>query len=520
MPELVIALKRHVGSNITKAIMDLDISHINSLAWEQSRSVSDGSMSTTNSEQLALVGFAHRLGSKVLNKELGIADETDVRKEARLLMSLSCSSPTHIIEETGRITPSSDISSCYSTASRRDLFTFSCPSLSLEDHSQRFEDESSANTRDLSSETPAPAALLGRVLKVDDRDAMRLSSEAMARNIMQSYQKAIEWRIKSWATALGTILVEREKTLKEEDASTEELKALVNSGEARLITKLQELAEKIQVLDASTNFKVLPQRVPQTEASGPVTKKQRLQDDMASLEEHEYMYHVAHLLTLESSLNILTPGTGYIQIDLQVPGAMKGSFLSSEIEGEQLTDVMIEVNTEMLASMIEKSSRIAVRSSVEALLKEELDEKPSQASEAKEAQAEATPISSPPPTCTPKRKLSGERVSGIVVVTPRETSSPSSFGESDNEDKPVVLSIPDDFSSGHSKPTLRMLTPQPSRARDISGIPSSTACLAPKKMPLPTVVTPHKTSTPSVAEGKSPNLPFLVEAACAAMSAK
>jgi hypothetical protein len=483
------------------------------LGREQSRTASDSSLNTS-SEQLALTGFAHCLFSTAINNEPGIADKNDVHKEARLLMSLSCSSPTNIPMKSGRITPPSDASSCYSTASQRDSFTFSCPSLSLENHSEGFEDTGEVNDTEETSEKSAPAALLGRVLKVDDKDALRLSSEAMARNIMQSYQKAIEWRMRSWVDSLSRNLVNKENILKEQNASEESIKDLVNSGEAKLVVKLREISKKIQVLDACTSFKVLPQRVPNADEGEPTAKRQRVEEEeeQVGLEEGEYQYHVAHLLTLEGYMNIFTPGAGHVQIDLQVPGTMKGTFLSIEDDAEQLTDVMIDLNTDILASMIEKSSRMVVRASVEALLKEE-PEATEEATEMEEEKVEFTEDTSPLPTFTPKRKISAERVSGLVVITPRDTSSPSSYGDSDNEDKLGILSIPNDFRS--DQPKLKMLTPQPSRARGVGNIAFTTR-LSKKVKPLPNVVTPHKTSTSFVeAKGKGPSLPTLIEAACA-----
>lgn len=503
--------------------MDPDVLSISSSGWEQSKNVSDGSLSTTN-EQLALIGFAHRLGSTVLNNDPGIADEVDIRKEAKLLMSLSCSSPTNIIEESGRITPQSDVSSCYSTSSLRDSsFSFTCPSLSLENHSQGLEEDGQGKNEEDNEGSPPPAALLGRVLKVDDKDALRLSSEAMSRNIMQSYQKALAWRIKSWASVLGRVLVDKEKSLKQENASEDEIKGLLETAEAQLILKLSELAEKIQVLDATTTFKVSPQRVSNADEDDHQPNKE--EEEMTSLEEHEYKYHVGHMLNLEGFLNIFTPGAGYIQIDLQIPGTMKGTFFSSEGEGEHLTDVVVELNTVMLASMIEKSSRTVVRSSVEALLKDEPDEEEKKVEETQEKQVEAEDpaMITSIPACTPKRIVSEELVSGLVVVTPRDASSPSSFADSDNDDKPVLLSIPDDFSGENPKTSLRMLTPQPSRARDMGHIADFTSRLPSKKkrkMPLPTVITPHKNSKPSVERENGPILPLLVEVACAAMQSK
>merc|ERR1711935_146750 len=127
---------------------------------------------------------------------------SDVRREAKLLMSLSCSSPVHMEDDgadddindsddrqtdgdrtltasswslssssstastdasTGRITPTSSISSVSSTGSRRDTFSFTCPSLSLE------------NTRGNTGGT-SPGIMLSRTLKVDDKEVLRLSS--------------------------------------------------------------------------------------------------------------------------------------------------------------------------------------------------------------------------------------------------------------------------------------------------------------------------------------------------------
>jgi hypothetical protein len=199
--------------------MATDIANTPVTICQTSSKVTDG---TTN-EQLALIRFANLLGSSISSDEPGIANEKDVCNEARLLMSLSCSSPTNISEESGRTSPESDSSSCqtYSSTSsvQRNSFTFTCPSLSL---GNPFREELSA-IRDESSESAPPAALLGRILKVDDRDALRLSAEAMARNMMQSYQKAMQWRIQqSWVDQLSRVLLSKESLLQEQNASEEE----------------------------------------------------------------------------------------------------------------------------------------------------------------------------------------------------------------------------------------------------------------------------------------------------------
>lgn len=488
--------------------MDTEVLSIPPQVWDDSRSVSEGSLSKSN-EQLALIGFAYQLSSIIASND-GIADETDVRNEAKLLMSLSCSSPTSIQEQSGRITPPSDTSSCHSNISGRTSFCFTCPSLSLENHSQGT--GGNGVQAKASADEASPPELLGRSLKVDDRDALRLSSEAMGRNIMQSYKKALDWRIQSWEESLSRALVDKERQLLQQNASEEEIRELLKSGEANLLLALQEIKEKVKVIDASTSFKVLPQRVTKADGSEPSAKKQRTEAEPAGLGETEYQYHVAHMMSLDGFLNIRTPA-GYVKIELQVPGSMTGIFLSTEEDAETLTDVKIEINTDILAAMIEKSSRTVVRASVEALIKGESEE-------AKKKEEVETMLISPKAilsSSTPKRVVSEDRVSGLVVITPaRDTSSPSSYGDSDNDDKPVLLSIPDNFNRSSSKSGFRMLTPQPSRPRDMGSFtfPSQSK----GKLSLPTVVTPHKTHQPeAITSGKGPILPLLVEAACAAM---
>ena len=53
----------------------------------------------------------------------------------------------------------------------------------------------------------------------------------------------------------------------------------------------------MRVMDATTSFKVLPQRLKDSEQ--PPSKKQRLELASSSLEESEYEYQVAHAMVLE-----------------------------------------------------------------------------------------------------------------------------------------------------------------------------------------------------------------------------
>lgn len=503
--------------------------------WEpQARTVSESSL-TTSAEQLALMGFANRLYSVSSSNDPGIADEKDLRVEAKLLMSLSGIPPSSITVDSGRITPPSDASSCHSMSSRqRDSFRFSCPSLSLEPNGGAVMEEASSSSSFSSkgSVASSPAALLGRTLKVEDVDALRLSSEAMVRNIMQSYEKAIQWRIQSWIKSLSRILISKETQLEEMGMATEDnLKILRESSEAMLIVRLEEIRNDIKVIDACNHFDVLPQKA-QSYQDEPAQKRQRMSDN---LEEGHYEYTVSHLLNLDVDLNLHAPAVGNAAIDLKVPGTMNGTFVSFENGREQITDVVIDINTDILASMIEKSSRIVVRSVVEAVLKGEEtkpegEERSTTGESAQVSEDDAvednssvrkacdtsetcpTPGINPqiqlsqaaPASTTPKRKVSDERIGDLVFVTPREcTSSSSSTEGCDHDDqRPVILSIPNDFGEGQPKP---MLAPQPS-AR---GLVMKTSILEP-----PSIVTPSKSSLSFIeSDGEGPNLPTLVEVA-------
>ena len=317
------------------------------------------------------------------------------------------------------------------------------------------------------------------------------------------------------------------------------------SNEALLVKTLREIDGKVQVLEATTAFKIL-NKVSQVDETGSALKKLRNgeEEDRTGLEEGEYVYDVAHILEMQCSLNISTPA-GNVRVDLNVPGKINGTFFNSEDESEnKLTDITIDLNTEMIASMIEKSSRIAVRVSSEAMLKGDLQvynrhTEPDVSSVHQESNALAskpatTPaITSRPQTRSPKRKYDESNVSGLVVITPARnaTSSPSSFGESSDGEgdinQPVLLQIPNSFPP--SKRPGKILQPQTSRAGNkaavttpgATGLDFATRLVRKKyvkhkkgKNTASVLVTPLKTTGPEYIErGKGPNLPVLMEAA-------
>ena len=271
--------------------------------WQPSPQPED---SVISPEHLALVDFAQRLGSVTTNDEAGVTDSGDVRQYADLLMSL-LSSPPHVVRDDGELNSlsslavgaasdhhyMSDASTSSATTSssthRRESFRFSHPSLSLDRKRKPLPPkrtpctapEKDDETED--SELPPPAVLLGRALRVDDREAHRLSADAMARNLLQSFQKAIVWRIQAWMDALKASLVQQEKALLQQNASEEELRELLKTSEAQLFHKLRLVSKAIEVKRAETCFHVLPQRIERqrqddvTEA--PFVKRRRIESE-------------------------------------------------------------------------------------------------------------------------------------------------------------------------------------------------------------------------------------------------
>lgn len=477
------------------------------------------------SELYSLIAFAHNLRSS-------ISVDCNVRREAKLLMSLSCSPPVPIDEGsnssindnnnsnsevasitslTGRITPTHSVTSTSSgtnvSSSRRNTFCFTCPSLSLS-----LEGNNSGNS------ISTPGTILSRTLKLDDKDALRLSSEAMGRNIIESFQKAMEWRIQSWVDSLSTVLVIKEREL-ENEATDDAQQLLYYSNEALLVTALRESGGKVQVREATTSFKVT-NKVSSVDERGAPLKKQRTgaENEERKLEEGEYVYNVIHFLEMQCSLKT----AGNVQIELNVPGKIKGTFVSSEDYDsvDKLTDVIIDLNTFMLATMIEKSSRIVVRASVETLLKGEhivvtnaADDSGCGVQVAKKFATIDHSVKHPTAyqTRTPKQIMTKMDESGLVVVTPASSSLASPFyGNSDidaDNFRPqpcqLKLQIPDMIESKKNKQTHGEFL--------AARLPSKK--FLPKKRAF---ITPHKKESPMfVRRKKGPTLPILVEVACA-----
>lgn len=513
-------------------------------------------------EQMALIDFAYRLGAFNVPAASGIAadEEGNTRQEAKLLMSL-LASPLKLGDDEEDLEPvsasesersfGSASSSASSSYSRRDNgFAFTCPSLSLE-NSKAVERPlslivptpskgSSESFSSSPSSSHRPAALLGRTLTVDDRDALRLSADAMARNVSQSFQKAVGWRVQAWIATLSASLLNQ--TGGDEAASAggdlEQQRRLAETSEAALILHLRAAAESIQVTATRTSFQVGPQQqqqsIPPVSPSGvlegePAPKKQRLEGDHQppDLEEGDYVYRTSYGLQMECVVSLQTPA-GFSEVTMQVPGVIEGTFLSTETGMEELRSVNLELDTNILAAMVEKSCRTVVRASVEALA----------ASGPGPVQSEApcaplVDLASPTPCYPPT--ITSEADFRSALVTPRATnlsegtyeSFPSSYMFSSPQ--PMLRPIPDDIDDKSSGPrrispplhvTSTELTPHHSYPTQQPYHQLPHHHLAPRtpktqsSYPLPSLVSPPPNEYQREVPANGPSLPMLVEVAC------
>jgi hypothetical protein len=470
---------------------------------------SDG-LGTCSEEQYMLIDFCQSLASSCncISEPPDLIDET--RQEAKLLMNLMLISVPSVNDEERGV--SSDASSSdrsftsdisISSTTKRDTFTFTCPSLSLEspalDSHLQFNDIAHEASEMSSSVDPCPfplpAHLLGRSLKVDDRDALRLSADAMARNVLHSFQKALNWRIQAWMYTLSKKLVEYEGRMIASGATIEEIKALLNTPEATLVVALQKLLQErgVATESASTSFEVLPQRIELNEEdiqchlfSGANTSRRSSIDGCTGSDEdaspassctlfdevtpstahsgstrnaslESYSYTVAHQLRFSCTVQLQTLA-GFTEIAIVLPGLIAGCFVCSETDpSSEMKSVKVGLDTKILASMVEKACRTIVRSSVEKIISQPQEKEVSKNDKANDipqdavqpcGQQELHALSSP------TGHIMNQGTS--VFVTPRYISDDLKH----NTPSGVLLPMPDDLDGKNEKP--RRISPQPS----------------------------------------------------------
>jgi hypothetical protein len=492
---------------------------------------SDGLVSFSE-EQCLLMQLCYRLASTCNFADESPNDVDEMRKQAQLLMNLMHSNcKTHVSSDVDmrssleRSTSDQSFTSYRSTHStkKRGRFSCTCPSLSLENVSSLHDLErevSGMQTQSTESHRlPQPAhLLLGRSLKVDDPDALRLSADAMARNVLQSFQQAMHWRIHAWIYVLSKKIVLYEHQMLASGATLEDLKALLQTPEAKLIVALQKLAHDRRLAAESviTSFEVLPQRIENYEDQEDAHGRTRLTSDttqsmnsssassittsssdevtslssdhgatdtMGSHSSETYSYVVAHELRFSCTVHLQTL-VGFTEIAIMVPGTVAGWFESSEVDPTaQFKSVKVDVDTNVLASLIDKACRAVVRSSVEQVITQ-----PAETASSNELGAEcgnpvtavhdsmdvgnpSTPevssftLTSPPPPASSTNSIpAADNRSAFVTPGPNHCEDMYHTGTPSN----VLIPIPDDLKGGqtetnHDSP--RRISPQPTSSR-------------------------------------------------------
>lgn len=507
-------------------------------------------------ELVTLSDFASQLENHiaVVDTKDNAKKDVDIREEAEILLSLlSAKPPSHSpFMDEDDYTSSSD----FQELIRRDpSFSFTIPIMSLEPNcSQQCGNDASKSPSQESSQgsttsedsfssvgaTSAPAQLLSRHLVADGSSVeVENCGETMARNIAKSFHKAVEWRIQSWIHSLSSILVKREQALTEAHASDDIIRELLDTAEAQVLLCLQKAASDIQVLDTKTCLRVLPQRINRSQDQNglscpPLCKKRKMENVTASLQtESEYKYAVAHGLSFESTMNLKTPA-GYTEVTIEAPGIIEGRFRSSDLGEDTLTGISVEVDTNVLAMAIERSSRVVARTATHAIIPttEEESEDEEEETVSKEQTEEFAS-----PTLDGQTGTLDSEATKAVLVTPSKTTSSLPYQVTD--DSPMFPERLDNVA----KDMVRMVSP-PARSPEYLSFnftprtPEPTTdktaglllnLVSPPPAPAVSPPTPSSASSskpssedegsPTISARKSPSLSGLLQVASEAMKA-
>mmetsp|Transcript_25257 Transcript_25257/g.52856 ORF Transcript_25257/g.52856 Transcript_25257/m.52856 type:complete len:512 (-) Transcript_25257:310-1845(-) len=375
---------------------------------------SSASRAAITNEHLALVGFAARLGTTMTNDTSNSdEDAKSVRDEAMLLMSLLTGRKAEeISEEDVGVTaecssasknPAASVSEAIlgiekameasttppATASAstrpqaRDMgnFSFSFPLLSLQpdiNHGEQLQiGEYCQGRNDDDEDLPPPSQLLGRMRSIHDKEAIRKSSDTMARNVLESFGAALVWRAKTWIQSLCRVLAlkDRCKTEEKENSDREEddiYNEIMSSREMQIIDAIVRSSEEVSVVNIKTSFRVLPDRIDDSDSG--TDDSNRLQEsrepDSKRLKSDPNEYKVKHKLIFEATVSMTCNDGGerYRTVKLQAPGEIEGTFITSVPSSEEdiLSGVSITLDTAALALCLERQSRLVVRRAAEA----------------------------------------------------------------------------------------------------------------------------------------------------------
>jgi hypothetical protein len=315
----------------------------------------------------------------------------------------------------------------------------------------------------------------------------------MARNILRTFEKSIQWRRRYWINMLARSLVRQECEMKSTESSEKDLKPLFTTPEAMVIASLNK--GRIEVLSARTSFRVLPQRWNKEEGKPETVSRKRRK--IVNNDNPKGEYSTAHILSFQAVLNISSPA-GYAQVTIEAPGVMEGKFAPSSDADPVLIGVAVEIDTRVLAAMIEKSSRIILRVSSKAIIEStpqiaQSHEDYLHKSSHTKSEDSSTTLSSPVFKSSQVILTNDNKVSLLEpsIVTPRPESHLTEYCDSDHEliDN-VYLSVSlDERIPRQKRSFLRMVSPPPGSSSSDESIDHEPRALL-KKSIIPSLISP------------------------------
>ncbi len=551
---------------------------------EKKRNGSYASNTSILSEYLKLVEVASRLetylsnrsASQVYSSGVSSNESTDdedfmnVKEEARLLMSLMSPIPRRNVksgsEMTEKESPGSNDNAentgfslrCPSLSLRRNILTCNGLSSTRSSHSSGVRNRENSNLR--------PPQLFARPLVTNAWTEIKLVAESMAANTMESFISALEWRAREWITSLAKCLHYKRKLIQQKFTGPEAdrlcRQAVKATEEAIVIDSIAQATRSIVVRDIRATFNVLEQQVKQngdedeastysfsTNPSPP--KKRRVCDGWdRPLADSLDLYEVSHSISLDLKITVSVDPQGSIEtISLNAPGAIHGNFTRKDGK-VQLNEADINIDTQALATEIERKSRKMIRKVAETYIAKSHASSPeSQDDEicCEYPQEQNTEIVSDQYEVSDTSLYRSEvhtRFPSAALITPRQQSvSPVSNSSSDTEtmlpttsrthDKSdAFFSSEDQHISRRVSPTLdsnflsSLTTPKLSPPSETSSCTNTSfrgnIVIPSLVSPLPNNIMEKSSDIHSLqprSRKKGPSLPALVEVACAVINA-
>lgn len=330
------------------------------------------------------------------------------------------------------------------------------------------EDAAAMDGKDSGSNAPKmqqPADLLGRTLLTHHREGVSEATDVMARNVLQAFSVALEWRYSAWVGSLAKVLRLKKALMAQEQQHSREERQQGSDGgeagdadeivvassfnedmddgydyaEATAIEYLARTISDLSVIDVKTAF-----RVQQPSDRELVQPKKRIKVRQVTLENDSgasRLYERSSPLTFEAVLTVLVgPNAEPMRVVLGTGGTITGTFAgtSNGAEGEEvLVGVDLKLDTDGLAHSVEEQSRLLVRAAAETAMggggAPSFHATLPAAANAPTRILDLTqpPMSAEEQQYSPHVTVRNEQYSPVpapkpVVVTPRQGNSPSS----------------------------------------------------------------------------------------------